>query len=791
MVPSKPILLVAFGLLCACSDNRPSGGGGGGGAAGLTPGGGGDGEAPGEIDQPRPDRPPSSEEIQLTVTPNPAQAGQAADVTCVVLDNAGVGTGESSVIEISPPGPVQRDGRRLLTERSGIYEVRCGVPGTSLSAWVDWTVLPAVAERMTGEAEPPIVRSGEAITPTVTAFDSYSNQFTPELQWSVVGNDTHGVTVLRNGKLRMVGSGWATVTGLDPTSGLSVEFPVGVDRDPPRIEISSPRRASFIPRPTPVKVDGRVFDDVELASFRLGGIDVRPGVEGNFSVSIPGILPGLHILATEAEDVVGRRVEGAQSFLWGDFGTPGDWTPQAVRIGVGRAFLDDDDPELDDVAALAEAFMGSADLAPGQVPLGECGGWVELSNLRNSPPDVDLTPVQGGAAAEITVRDISMDYEGEYCTNVIVIGCSCVGFHGTATAGSMVAEAQADIFALDCRPSVSTRPADVTIEELDVRLGGFASLLNPIIGLFEGTIRGRMEEAIEGQMNQLLGDALGSMLDGIALPDTFPLPPPLEGEIQVDTCFVEAAFDDDGGHLDADARFPVDTRISLPVHAGPLMSPGAPPWVHGPRPLALSVDDDLLNAMLFEAWRGGLLEDFDLISFMGDGGDGLDGPLPIPVEGLVLTALLPPVLLPVGADGDTVEFVMGMGDLQIRAQTSLGDIVMFVSIVLPATGWVDGERIAIEPSAHPDDVVLQLEVTEVPDLGGFDALLGALEELFKQQVLPLLAGEAIDLALPAIPLDALLPGQGAALRMSNTDVVMDGPDGEHITVRADLAAENL
>ena len=780
-------------LACACSGSRSGGGAGaGGGGAGLVPGGeGAAGEQPRQPDDPAPVRPPSSEEIALTVSPNPAQAGQRSEVNCTVLDAAGAGTGEPSVIEITPAGPVRRDGRLVVTERSGIYEIRCGVPGTDLSAWVDWQVDPGPAERVTGGASPSIVRSGEAVTPAITAHDAFSNEFRPALQWSVRGNETHGVTELANGKLRMVGTGWATVVGTHPESGLSVEFAVGVDRDPPRIEISSPGRGAFIRQPTAVKVEGRVTDDVELSSFRLSGVNVQPGADGAFSVSIPGLLPGLHIVATEAEDVVGRRVKGAQSFLWGEFGTPGEWTSRALRIGVGRAFFDDDDAELDDVSALAEAFMGGADLAPGRVPLSDCGGWVELSNMRYGPPDVDLAPVDGGATAAITVRDISLDYEGQYCTNVIVLGCECVSFHGTATAGSMVAEADASIFAQDCRPAVATSPAEVAIHELDVRLGGFAALLNPVIGLFEGAIRTRMEAAIEAQMDELLGAALGGMLDGVSLPDTFPLPPPLQGEIQVDTCFVEAAFDADGGHLDADARFPVQTRISMPVNAGPLLSPGAPPWVHGPRPLALSVDDDLLNAMLFEAWRGGLLEDFDLISFMGDGGDGLEGPLPIPVEGLVLTALLPPVLLPIRADGDAVEFILGMGDLRIRAQTSLGDIVMYVSVVMPATGWVDGERIAVEPSANPDDVVLQLEVVEVPELGGFDALLGALEELFKQQVLPLLAGQAIDLPLPAIPLDTLLPGQGAALRMINTEVVMDGPDGEHITVRADLTAVDL
>jgi hypothetical protein len=233
----------------------------------------------------------------------------------------------------------------------------------------------------------------------------------------------------------------------------------------------------------------------------------------------------------------------------------------------------------------------------------------------------------------------------------------------------------------------------------------------------------------------------------------------------------------------------METMISLPAHAGPLQSPGEAPELHGPRPLGLSVNDDLLNALLFAAWRGGLLEDFDLISFMGDGGDGLEGPLPIPVEGLVMTALLPPVLLPVAAHGNEIEFVLAMGDLQIRATTSMGDIVMYVSVVLPALGRIDGERIAIEPSADPDEVVLEIEIVEVPNLGGFDALLGALEELFKSQVLPLLAGRAIAFDLPAIPLDALLPGEGAALRMINPEVALDGPNSEHITVRADLSAE--
>ena len=778
--------------LCAalaggCTDDRPGGGRGAG--AGFVPAadsglpadeGEGEGEAEGEPG------PPLPASIEVTLAPNPSRAGETIDVACHVLDAQGEPVAAPVSVAVEPPDGVSNDGRHLSAQRvpaGGGYTVRCQVDPAGPSATETWTVLPGPTTRLEAEATPEVVRSGDALDVVVRAWDAFGNEATPELDWSVA-DEAFRLTALANGRLRMVGSGWTTIVGADGESGLSVELDVGVDRDPPAIEIAAPARASFVPAPAAVVVEGHVFDDTGIDELRLFGEPVEVDAQGAFSLALPAPEPGLHILSSEATDLAGRRAEGARAFLYGRFAEVGTWVPAALRVGLNRAFLDDDDPDLDDVAALAELYAAQASFAPGRIGL-DCGGWIDLSDLRYDPPSVDLWPRDGGIGARATVRNLSVRYDGEYCQETYVLGCQCVGFDGRATAGSVVATAGADLDAIDCRPRVAPDPSDAQVNDLDIQLGGLASLLNPIIGLFEGYVRGEFEAAIEAQLDEMLGGSLAGVLDGLALPEALPLPPPMEGEIPLETCFSAVDFDDDGGHLDADGRFPVEQVLELPEHAGALTSPGAAPSLRGPHAVGLAVDDDLLNALLFDAWRAGLIEAVPL-----DVGALAGGALPIPIEELTLTGLLPPVVAPAKARGDGVSLTMGIGDLIVRARTELGDLEAAVSARFPVTVGMVDSRVVLRPTEDPEEVELELEILEAPPLGAMSALLGALEELLRAQLVPLLLGRPLEFEIPVFALDGLGVPElaGRALTFTNTEVSLDGPAGEHLTVRGELVA---
>ena len=110
----------------------------------------------------------------------------------------------------------------------------------------------------------------------------------------------------------------------------------------------------------------------------------------------------------------------------------------------------------------------------------------------------------------------------------------------------------------------------------------------------------------------MLEETLSGLLDGLRLPDELGLPAPFDGRLPVESCFTQTEFDDEGGHIDAQARFPVSTKGVLPPGAGSLQTPGAPPSFRGDHALGLGFNDDLINGLFFAAWRSGQLDEIPL-----------------------------------------------------------------------------------------------------------------------------------------------------------------------------------
>ena len=94
----------------------------------------------------------------------------------------------------------------------------------------------------------------------------------------------------------------------------------------------------------------------DLTELRLNGENIQLNGSGRFSHSLTAET-GLLILAARLEDEGGERAVDARSVYHGPLHEPGAMIEGGVRLQVSPELLDDDDPDLDDLASIAELTL--------------------------------------------------------------------------------------------------------------------------------------------------------------------------------------------------------------------------------------------------------------------------------------------------------------------------------------------------------------------------------------------------------------------------------------------------
>jgi hypothetical protein len=391
---------------------------------------------------------------------------------------------------------------------------------------------------------------------------------------------------------------------------------------------------------------------------------------------------GINTFAVRGVDDKGHSHFLRQSAIAGDFADPADPIEDALVLRLNEGGLD---AAMDAAATLLEATAIN-DAIAGLNPVYEDSygllGWnavevaADIGSLSFAPAELVATPAIDEVNVQVALPELTVwvpvtgsvlgwDFEVDaylWAESVEVTGTLTLDVDGS---GHLVAD----------------------LTSASVSLIGFGydtSLLPGEIETFilVDSIRGALETQILDQVQQILPGLLEAQIASLDLSFETQV---FDTDVAIQASFSSAIIDEDGIQLGT------QLDVSIPNagqkhYAGFLSATGDAPSHERHADVGLSLSDDLLNRVLFEAWRGDIL-DLELSSETGD----LD-PILLTQLGanhaaaVVVRADLPPVIV----------------DREGHLQAQLGEL----NLTLLTPGGDYGTRLDLSL-----DVLVDLEIT--------------------------------------------------------------------------------
>lgn len=481
-----------------------------------------------------------------------------------------------------------------------------------------------------------------------------------------------------------------TIDRCEPSDGSCVYEPAVTNACRTRIEVDFPPRGATVQGegsdPT-VTVSGTVSSDLgEVTQLTLNDEAVVLGADGSFSHDIE-VRVGGNTLVLAATDSAGNNRSRVQSFLW----STGYLKPTVAKEGIAphglgiwlsQQVLDDGKaPPPTDFAAILNTVLQSLDLSglvdPDTAVASSAGYDIYITSIDLGNSTVSLNAIDGGLGLRASLTSVTGDLEFD-CTE---FGCVLLGgdSSGDFSMSSVVVTANViPTVTGENAIAVSLNNVSTSINGLDVASdNGFTNFLLSIIEVF---IRDSLASDLEGVLNATLGDELGPLLtEGFgALAFSLSLDvPTLDGDstIPVDlvTDFESLDFDGDApkggafierGGAYTSAELTTYDNLGIPNRDG-CGAGGQSLSLPREAPLELAFSDDLLNQILYAAWRGGWLEVEVGPELLG--GTDLSA-LGVADLALTLSGWLAPTVSDCNLEG---ELRIYAGDLQILGSLSL------------------------------------------------------------------------------------------------------------------------
>ena len=564
-------------------------------------------------------------------------------------------------------------------------------------------------------------------------------------------------------------------------SGGAVEdsVTVQVDASAPRIDIQSPLRGTWTEN-AQLDLLFRVTDDAGLARVTFDGDrEVDPGLGPDFALSGLPLVGGLNILRLEAFDVPGNFAKEHVAVLQGPLQDPDARIPGALRLHIGTAGLD----SLEQVALRLLRERDLTELLPN--PLFEGGPFrAEISGITyQDPPILELTPGNGTLGLQLRLEQLVITMSLQIGENEV--------YQISAGAGAVDITAEITPRVRDGELVIPLDDLEIVFDDLQLRPGDVPRFdNNPEEGqtLIEEVAGVAMRVVAEEYIPDLLDGLLGRIDEPI---DLAVLGAQLQIQFVPDVIVVSPR-----GlsiRIDAGVVFIGETPPgpSLPGYVGTRQPWDGVPDTDG---IGIAIDDDLLNLIMFQIWRTGvLLPRIDGASDLG-GQIALvnnllgnlvrrahpDLPQNTPIA-LETTLPLPPVAKVSKADG-AVGLTIGLGDMSVAILT---DDANARSLVNGAASLQLKTSLGVVQDAETGAINLDLAVSET--IGLFDvideALRGAAENEMEAQVNNLLgiAGNVLPALLGNFEIPSIDLVTFTGLR---TDV--SGPDGTFITIYGDV-----
>jgi hypothetical protein len=570
-----------------------------------------------------------------------------------------------------------------------------------------------------------------------------------------------------------------TADRCETSDGSCVYEPTVTNACRTRIEVDFPARGATLQGTgdqATVTVTGTVESDLgEITELTINGVAVAVAADGSFSHDVDARVGG-NTVVLSATDGAGNARSRVQSFLWSTgYLKPTNpkegIAPQGVGIWLSQEVLDDGQPPPPtDFAQIMNLALQSLDLSAlidPSAPVASSTGYdIYITSISLADSGVTLNAIEGGFAVRVSLIGITGDLRFD-CTE---FGCELLGGDSSGSYSISSVITDADVV-LGVTPehtvSVSLVNVSTSINGLDVRSNNvFTNFLLSIIELFIGnSLAGDLESLLEDQLASELGPLLEQGLGALA----FSLPlavPTLSGgsaiPVEVVTDFESVDFDGNppvggaiierGGAYTATTVTPYD-NLGVP-NRDACGAGGQSLMLLRQSPLELGFGDDLLNQILYAAWRGGWLEVEVGPELLG----GIDlSALGVTELSLTLSGWLAPTVSDCNDDG---ELRIHAGDLQILGSLLLnGSAVTFTAysslegnVVLSVTQ--DGLAIGIGSINQSDT---EVTINEDDQLEAEALLTTLLETALVNAVEGALGGEGLGtIPIPAIDLSTAL-----------------------------------
>ncbi|HPM76834.1 MAG TPA: hypothetical protein PK961_07065, partial [bacterium] len=373
----------------------------------------------------------------------------------------------------------------------------------------------------------------------------------------------------------------------------------------------------------------------------------------------------------------------------------------------------------------------------------------DVTNVTNSNPWVTLDSNPNAIDTYAGIGQMRLDYRVR--GSIVGIGYSITGY-------TEVTNVTANAFAY---VSVSNDNILVNISDFNVGIGNFEFNINgfPDILLepFEWAVRELVEWLVPGLIEPYIQSTLDDLLEDIPYSFDIPLN---DITFTFEARPYSADFNAVGGTIWLKGRTLTDTiNPAVPAFSGSIRTDNEPPvFTTNDYGFAVLVSDNMVNQILYQAFRSGLLH-VDLEEVIPDACDAIFyaifpdicdtyGDIPLTMK---VRPLLPPVFIPYVDKAGTLNVQVQMGDAFIHLYNAEPPedllLTLSASAIAPATLTHDSADNTFNISFGTPEVVVDtinnpLSLNETL----FEQLAPTLVELF----LPLLSSLIGDIALPAL-----------------------------------------
>jgi len=547
----------------------------------------------------------------------------------------------------------------------------------------------------------------------------------------------------------------------------------------PLLKVEGPHRAMFDTSPGGV-ISGQVASgSAPISAVTVNGQTVQTGNDGSFSKSVDWT-PGIQIIGVRVEDEDGERAVDGRAIQAGPVNGPGQWVEGGLRLEIDTQILDDDDDEIDDIAALLEAALEDPSLA--ELVVGES---IEMSGFEFTPTrvsfaeaSVDLVAGEGVVQAEVTLQELEVAFD---VTGSGVF--SWVSTSGAATIGEAEIGTEVAIFNEGGR--IQTRPSWVEADLIDLAIS--VDWIPSIVEeSFSGWIEAFVEDAVVEVASTVLEDVVANSLQA------FVIQMDLGEDIEMEAALREVDLVPGAVRFVVDTRLEARTTMEIPVNAGSLSTDGEPPaWpISNGAALAAAVDDDFINQLSFAFWHTGQLKDVSLpgIAIAGMSGSAIPAPLG-PAENVVMTLGLPPVAT--APRDDSFNADLSIGEWTMRFERVDGEVLEFsVNLRTALNASIEeAGSLTVELDDRPSAIELEIGTLQSPE--GLDP--GDLAALVRLLVPPLIGNSAElvpNIPIPTIPMGELVDIPAAeGLEIGVVEPEMEFSEAGWLLLRADLAVQ--